>query len=53
MISNNMKDGRIGLRTGAGFLDYSGLDIDAYRDRRLAALVDMLRHFGLARPPVL
>jgi 3-hydroxybutyryl-CoA dehydrogenase len=53
VISNNMKDGRIGLRTGAGFLDYSGLDIDAYRERRLAALVDMLGHYGLARPPVL
>jgi 3-hydroxybutyryl-CoA dehydrogenase len=53
VVSSNMKEGRIGLRTGAGFLDYSGLDIDAYRERRLAALVDMLRHFGLARPPVL
>jgi 3-hydroxybutyryl-CoA dehydrogenase len=53
VISNNMRDGRIGLRTGAGFLDYSGLDVDAYREKRLAALVDMLRHFGLARPPVL
>jgi 3-hydroxybutyryl-CoA dehydrogenase len=52
IISNNMRDGRIGLRTGAGFLDYAGLDIDAYREKRLAALVDMLRHFGLARPPV-
>ena len=53
VISNNMRDGRIGLRTGAGFLDYSGLDIEAYREKRLAKLVDMLRHFGLARPPVL
>jgi 3-hydroxybutyryl-CoA dehydrogenase len=53
VISRNMRDGRIGLRTGAGFLDYSGLDVDAYREQRLAALVDMLRHFGLARPPVL
>jgi 3-hydroxybutyryl-CoA dehydrogenase len=53
VISRNMEEGRIGLRTGAGFLDYSGLDIDAYREKRLAALVDMLRHFGLARPPVL
>ena len=53
MISNNMRDGRIGLRTGAGFLDYSGLDVDAYREQRLAAMVDLLRHFGLARPPVL
>lgn len=53
VISNNMRDGRIGLRTGAGFLDYSGLDVDDYREKRLAELVDMLRHFGLARPPVL
>jgi 3-hydroxybutyryl-CoA dehydrogenase len=53
VIANNMRDGRIGLRTGAGFLDYSGLDMEAYREKRLAELVDMLRHFGLARPPVL
>jgi 3-hydroxybutyryl-CoA dehydrogenase len=53
VISRNMREGRIGLRSGAGFLDYSGLDIDAYREKRLAALVDMLLHFGLARPPVL
>jgi 3-hydroxybutyryl-CoA dehydrogenase len=52
VISRNMREGRVGLRTGAGFLDYSGLDVDAYRERRLAELVDMLRHFGLARPPV-
>jgi len=53
VIENNMRDGRIGLRTGAGFLDYSGMNVDAYREKRLAALVDMLRHFGLARPPVI
>ncbi|WGR73701.1 MULTISPECIES: 3-hydroxybutyryl-CoA dehydrogenase [unclassified Bradyrhizobium] len=53
VISNNMREGRIGLRTGAGFLDYSGLDVDAYRTERLKAMVDLLRHFGLARPPVL
>jgi 3-hydroxybutyryl-CoA dehydrogenase len=53
IISRNMQEGRIGLRTGAGFLDYSGLDVDAYRETRLKAMVDLLRHFGLARPPVL
>ncbi len=53
VISNNMRDGRIGLRTGAGFMDYSGLDLEAYRQKRLADMVEMLRHFGLARPPVL
>jgi len=53
IISKNMQEGRIGLRTRAGFLDYSRLDIDAYREQRLAELVNMLRHFGLARPPVI
>jgi len=53
IIARNMRDGRIGLRSGAGFLDYSGLDIDAYREQRLAELVGLLRHFALARPPVL
>jgi 3-hydroxybutyryl-CoA dehydrogenase len=53
IVERNMREGRIGLSTRAGFLDYSGLDVDAYRERRLAALVDMLRHFGLARPPVM
>jgi 3-hydroxybutyryl-CoA dehydrogenase len=53
VIQRNMAEGRIGMRTGAGFLDYAGLDIDAHREKRLAELVDLLRHFGLARPPVL
>jgi 3-hydroxybutyryl-CoA dehydrogenase len=53
VISQNMREGRIGLRTGAGFLDYSGLDVEAYREQRLSELVGLLRHIGLARPPVL
>ncbi|MGJ4995851.1 3-hydroxybutyryl-CoA dehydrogenase [Bradyrhizobium sp. HKCCYLS3077] len=52
VIERNMAEGRIGLRTGAGFLDYSGMDVAAYREQRLGALVDMLRHFKLTRPPV-
>jgi len=52
VVARNMEQGRIGLRTGAGFLDYTGMDVEAYREQRLAALVDMLRHFKLARPPV-
>ncbi|WP_035655412.1 3-hydroxybutyryl-CoA dehydrogenase [Bradyrhizobium sp. STM 3809] len=52
VIERNMAEGRIGLRTGAGFLDYSGMDVSAYREQRLGALVEMLRHFKLARPPV-
>jgi 3-hydroxybutyryl-CoA dehydrogenase len=52
IIGRNMAEGKIGLRTGQGFLDYTDMDIDAYREQRLAAFVDLLRHFGLARPPV-
>ena len=53
IIERNMAEGRIGLKTGKGFLDYSTLDIDAYRAGRLKALVDMLGFMGLSRPPVL
>jgi 3-hydroxybutyryl-CoA dehydrogenase len=53
IIERNMHEGRIGLKTGKGFLDYDGLDLDEYRRERLAALVGMLGHLGLNRPPVL
>src|SRR5262249_52864623 len=53
IVERNMREGRIGLKTGKGFLDYETRDIEAYRRDRLAAFVALLRHFGLTRPPVL
>ncbi len=53
IIGRNMAEGKIGLSTKQGFLDYAGMDVDAYRAERLKAFVDLLRHFELARPPVL
>lgn len=53
IVARNMEEGRIGLRTGQGFLDYTGLDVEAYRRERLGAFVALLRHFDRARPPVL
>jgi 3-hydroxybutyryl-CoA dehydrogenase len=53
IVKRNMAEGRIGLKTGAGFLNYEGLDVEAYRRERLKAFVDLLGHFGLNRPPVL
>ncbi len=53
IIGRNMEEGRLGLRSGQGFLDYKDMDIDAYRAGRLSAFVDLLKHFDLARPPVL
>ncbi|MDB5379143.1 MAG: 3-hydroxybutyryl-CoA dehydrogenase [Rubritepida sp.] len=53
IIERKLREGRTGLATGQGFLDYRGLDIPAYRRARLGALVERLRAEGLARPPVL
>lgn len=53
IIERHMREGHIGLKTGKGFLDYSKLDIEAYRAGRLKALIDMLGFMGLSRPPVL
>jgi 3-hydroxybutyryl-CoA dehydrogenase len=53
IVERNMRDGRIGLSTRQGFLDYENLDIEAYRRDRLKAFVAMLNQLGLAKPPVL
>ena len=53
IVERNMKEGRIGLKTGGGFLDYKDLDLVAYREQRLRAFADRLKSFGLSRPPVL
>jgi 3-hydroxybutyryl-CoA dehydrogenase len=53
IIERNMAEGRIGFRSRTGFLDYEGLDLEAYRRERLQAFVALLGHLGMARPPVL
>ncbi len=53
IVERNMRDGRIGMKTLQGFLNYEGIDLDAYREERLAAFATLLRQFGLAKEPVL
>ena len=53
IIARNMEAGHIGLKTQRGFLNYEGMDVDAYRAERLRAFVAMLRHFDLVKPPVM
>jgi len=53
VISRNMKEGRIGLKTGSGFFDYSQMDVEAYRQRRMADFLKALESAGMARKPVL
>ena len=52
IVKRNMAEGKTGLSARQGFLDYAGMDVDAYREARLKAFVDLLRHFELARKPV-
>ena len=52
IVERNMSEGRIGLKTAQGFLDYEGRDLDAYRRERLAAFVRLLGHLDMTRPPV-
>lgn len=44
IIERNMEEGRIGLKSRQGFLDYANMDVPAYQRERLAAFVAMLRH---------
>jgi 3-hydroxybutyryl-CoA dehydrogenase len=53
IIERNMKEGRIGLKTGQGFLNYDNLDLEAYRRERLKSFAQILRQLELVRPPVL
>lgn len=53
IIETNMAEGRIGLKTQRGFLDYETLDMAAYREQRLAGFIDRLHALGLVRPPVI
>lgn len=52
IIVSNMESGRTGLRTGKGFYDFTGLDVDSYRRETIKKFADLLTHLGLlARPP--
>lgn len=53
VIARNMKEGRIGLKTGSGFFDYSKMDVEAYRQRRMADFLRALEGAGMTRGPVL
>lgn len=47
VIEANMREGRNGLRDGEGFYDYAGVDVEAYKARRMGELVERLRLAGL------
>ncbi len=50
IIEKNMKEGRIGLSTSKGFLDYSTINVNEYQQEKLAEFVSMLRHINKLPP---
>jgi len=53
IVDRMMAEGRNGLKSGQGFYDYQGIDVDAYRLDVLQRTLGMLRHAGLYKPPVI
>ena len=53
IVERNMREGHIGLTTRKGFLNYEGLDLDAYRAQRMKEFIGMLGFLDLVKPPVL
>jgi 3-hydroxybutyryl-CoA dehydrogenase len=51
IVDRNMREGRVGLRSGRGFYDFAGVDLAAYRKDVLRRLVEQLRHVDLLLPP--
>ncbi len=47
IIVKNMQEGATGMRAGRGFHDWSGRDLDAYRNETLSRLVGLLQHLQL------
>jgi 3-hydroxybutyryl-CoA dehydrogenase len=50
IIERNMREGRNGVREGAGFYDYRAVDVDAYRRQRLEHFVRLIAHLDLLPP---
>jgi 3-hydroxybutyryl-CoA dehydrogenase len=51
IVGRMVEEGRLGLKSGAGFYDYAGRDVAAYRRDVLGRTLGMLRHAQLWRPP--
>ncbi|ETX30261.1 3-hydroxybutyryl-CoA dehydrogenase [Roseivivax isoporae] len=53
IVARHMEEGAIGMKSGRGFFDYAGRDVDAYRTDRMGAFLNALRQAGLFRQPAL
>ncbi len=47
VVVNNMREGRNGMRDGAGYFDWANVDVGAYRHERLGEFVRLLGYLKL------
>jgi 3-hydroxybutyryl-CoA dehydrogenase len=47
IISQKMRDGHIGMKTGKGFYDFSSMDVQAYQQETMKKFIDLIDHLGL------
>ncbi len=51
IISENMKNGHLGMKTGKGFYHFADRDLKTYQKETLSKFVDLLQHMGYLHPP--
>ncbi len=51
IVNRLMEEGHLGLKTGMGIYDFSGMDVDAYRTEKLSTFVALLKHLNLMPKP--
>ena len=51
IISENMANGNIGMKTGKGFYDFTDRNISQYQKETIKKFVDLLKHMGLLIAP--
>ena len=51
IVDKLMEEGHLGIKTGRGMYDFSGLDVEAYRTEKLSTFVALLKHLDLMPQP--
>lgn len=51
IVDKLMEEGNLGLKTGRGMYDFSGVDVDRYRTEKLSTFVALLKHLDLMPKP--
>ena len=52
IVDEQMVKGNLGLKTGRGMYDFSKVDVDDYRTRKLATFVELLTYLDLMPKPI-